>query len=142
MNSKFLHFLFVLTCAALIGLGPLRAQSPSGSSDGNGSAVTAPARHSDASHSAVAPSAAPDADSTRGRSDAQKASDAAIANDRGTAAPNEVARTRFSAGWIGLLGLLGLLGLVRRPRVERVEKNETNETLDSQRRPEDIRRAA
>ena len=139
MNSKFLHFMFVLTCAALIGLGPLRAQSPSSSSDGNGSAVTAPAQHSDASHAAVSPSVAPNADSTRGRSDAQKASDTAIANDRGTVAPNVSDGKRFSAGWIGLLGLLGLLGLVRRPKAERVARNET---LNSPQRTEDIRRAA
>ncbi|HEX8925645.1 MAG TPA: hypothetical protein VF786_07615, partial [Terriglobales bacterium] len=89
MNSKLLHFLFVLACAALIGLGPLRAQSPANSSEGNGSAVTAPARHSDASHSAISPSSSPNADSTRDRNegkDARKAADVAIANDRDTVA--------------------------------------------------------
>lgn len=116
MNSRLLHFLFVLACAALIGLGPLRAQNPTSSSDANGSAVTAPASSPDASHSAVAPSSAPDANNARGsdhNADARRAADAAVANDRGTVPENQASPSRWSAGWVGLLGLLGLLGLVR-----------------------------
>jgi cobalamin biosynthesis Mg chelatase CobN len=119
MNSKLLHFLFVLACAALIGLGPLRAQNPTASSDANGSAVTAPARQPDASHSAVAPSSTPDANNAHAsdrNADAHRAADAAVANDRGTLPENQAAPSHFSAGWVGLLGLLGLLGLVRRGR--------------------------
>jgi hypothetical protein len=114
MNSRLLHFLFALACAALIGLGPLRAQNPASGSDANGSAVTAPARQPDASHSAVSPSASPDSARSDQNADARRAADAAVANDRGTVPENQTSTSRFSAGWVGLIGLLGLLGLVRR----------------------------
>ena len=140
MNSKLLHFLFALACAALIGLGPLRAQSPTSSSDANGAAVTQSARHSDASYTAVSPSSAPQGNSVRDverNANAQKAADTTIANDRGTIAPNQPSDSRFSAGWIGLLGLLGLLGLIRRPRVQRA-----SHAAEPSLRREDIRRVA
>jgi MYXO-CTERM domain-containing protein len=122
MNSKFLHSLFVLACPALIGMGPLRAQNPAGSSDTNGSKVTAPARHSDASHTAVSPST-PNADDAEGADrEAQRAANTAVANDRGTVAANEASASRFHVGWLGMLGLLGLLGLFRRSNFQLVRR--------------------
>jgi cobalamin biosynthesis Mg chelatase CobN len=123
MNTKLLHFLVVLCCAALIGLGPIRAQNPTGTSDANGSAVTAPARQSDAGHSAVSPSSAASNDART--TDSRKAANNAEENDRGTVPQNKSKAASFNVGWIGLVGLLGLIGLVRRgrakdvPRVER-----------------------
>lgn len=112
MNSKFLHFLFVLACAAMIGLGPLRAQSPSGTRDANGSAVaTSSATGADASKRAEA------------ASDSQRSANAAIANDRDTV--GSAAGSHFHVGWLGLLGLFGLLGLTRRDSVQHVRRAST-----------------
>jgi MYXO-CTERM domain-containing protein len=131
MNSKFLHFLFVLACAALIGLGPLRAQNPAGSSDANGSTVTAPARYSDASHSAVSPSSTPDAnDADRAAADSQRAANTDVANDRGTIAANQASSSHFHVGWFGLLGLLGLLGLIRRSNAQQIRRGENDNRRD------------
>lgn len=127
MNSKFLHFLCVLACGALIGLGPLRAQNPHSSSDANGSAVTAPAQQPDATHSAISPSSTPNAnDAQRANSDSQQAAENAVRNDRGTV-PREDGDAHFNAGWIGLIGLLGLLGLVRRGSAQQVRRVEREE---------------
>ena len=110
MNSKLLHFLFVLCCAALIGLGPIRAQNSTPASDSNGNAVTAPARQSDAGHSAVSPSSAASNDAAP--KDAQRAANDAVDNDRGTVVANPATHSGFNAGWLGILGLVGLLGLL------------------------------
>ena len=144
MNSKLLNFLIVLACATLIGLGPLHAQSPAGSSDANGSAVTAPAKNSNATHSDLSPSSTPDATRTKTEddrtADSRQLAEAAVDNDRGIIPTDTNSLgSRFSIGWIGLFGLLGLLGLIRR-RTER-QKDVEPQRL-SQPKPEDYRRAA
>jgi len=132
MNSKFLHFLFVLACAALIGLGPVhgaRAQNPAATSDGNGAAVTAPARHSDANPAGAADGSHPE----------RNAANTDIANDRGTVPPNQTSGFHFNVGWIGIVGLLGLLGLVRGRRTE--SSHDRGSAEDLRARP-DLPRAA
>ncbi len=152
MNSKFLNFLFVLACAALIGLGPLRAQNPSSSSDANGSAVTAPAQHPNAGRADLAPSATPNATSTKGpedgNADSQRLANAAVNNDRDVVPVNKSSlATRFSIGWIGLFGLLGLLALMRR-RSARQKRNVGPQLIrrsnpeEHRPNPEEYRRAA
>ncbi len=142
MNSKLLHFLCVLACAGILGLGPVKAQNPASTSDANGSAVTAPARQSDASHSAVAPSS--DASKDIGPTEAQPAENAAVANDRGTVSVNQATASNFKFGWLwilGLVGLLGLLGLLRRGR--RIEnKVETRQIRREEQERSEYRRAA
>lgn len=131
MNSKFLHFLFVLACAALIGLGPIRAQNSAGATDPNGSAVTAPARTSDA-NSVKSPDP--------GVAAAQKAADNAVANDRGTVPANQKSPYRVTAAWAGMLGVIvlaGLVAVIRRRGLAR--QNHGAETVE---RPANYRRAA
>ena len=117
MNSKMLHFLFVLVCGTLIALGPLSAQNQAARSD---TATTA-------DHARTADTAANNADS-------QRAANAAIANDR-DAVHSDASTTHMHTGWIGLLGLLGLLGLFRKDgrQVRRVNPED---------RGRDYRRAA
>lgn len=136
MNSKFLNLLLVLACAAFIGLGPMRAQSPPSSSDGNGSAVTAPAQHPDTS---AAPSAANGNDTRRTDAtlDGPSSAETAIANDRGTIPANQPTKRRVNATWISVFGLLivlGLFGFLRRNRRERTKAVKPA--------PRDYRRAA
>ncbi len=105
MRSKLLSFLLVLACAALIGLHPVRAQNPTGSSDANGNAVAAPAKQSDtASPSSVRKS-------EQAVPDSKRDADNAIANDRGTAT-GPAHRLTASVEMLSLIALVGLIGLV------------------------------
>jgi hypothetical protein len=124
MNSKFLHFLFVLACASLIGLGPIRAQNSAGTADANGSAVTAPAGTPDANSVKTADS---------GMAASQKAADNAVANDRGTVPANQKSPYRVTAAWAGMLGVLvlaGLVAVIRRRGLAR--QNRSAETAERQ----------
>lgn len=139
MKSKLLSFLLLIACAVSIGLRPARAQNPAGSSDSNGSAVTAPARQSDASHTAVSPSSTPK--SEEAKADAQRDANTAVANDRGTVTAPASGTAHLNPGWLGLLGLLGffgLLGLIRH-RKPRSARN-VHTARDSE--PSNYRRAA
>lgn len=147
MNSKFLNFLLVLACAALLGLGSLRAQNPASNSDGNGSAVSSPSRQSD--NAPVAPASTPNANDAHRAStaaaDSRNAANTAVANDRGTLPANQTSPSSFHIGWIGLVGLLGLLGLfglLRRSRAH--DARGAEDTVHEQQEPprEDYRRAA
>jgi cobalamin biosynthesis Mg chelatase CobN len=131
MNSKFLHFLFVLACAAFIGLGPMRAQNSASTTDANGSAVSAPAR-------------TPEATSVKGTDSgvvaSQKAADNAVANDRGTVPANQKSPYRVTAAWVGILGVVVLAGVLMLFRRRGAARQSAGTELDQ--RPADHHRAA
>lgn len=92
MKFKLLHFLCVLACAALIGLGPAKAANVTHAFD----------------HAVAAPSAVP-----------PNSGQLRPANDQPTrAGVPPVRNSRFKVGWIGVVGMLGLLGLARRDDLE------------------------
>ncbi|WP_041856078.1 LPXTG cell wall anchor domain-containing protein [Candidatus Korobacter versatilis] len=105
MRSKLLGILLVLAFSALLGLHPVRAQNPTGSSDSNGNAIIAPAKQSDT----ATPSKT--AKSDQAVPDSKREANNAIANDRGTVNPS-TGRATMSFSLLAIVALLGLIGLL------------------------------
>lgn len=131
VDSKFLNFLLVLACFAFMGLAPLRAQNPN-TSDANGEAITAPAQHSDAGHSALSPASTPDANVNA----SVKSDPSAVPRDTDSLA------SRFTIGWIGLFGLIGLVGLLGLLRDRKEQPRSGRPELVVTRQRSEYRRAA